>query len=182
MLSPYSQLPPVDPETGHLNVIIETPKGSRNKFSFDEKLQLFKFKNVLPQGSSFPFDFGFLPNTLAGDGDPLDVLLLMDEPVFTGCLVEARPLGIIKAEQTENGKTVQNDRLLAVSVNSRMHKPLKAIQDIAKPLLEEIEHFFKAYNEGMGREFKVIGRNGPDKALQAVKQAALAYKKEDSGN
>ncbi|KAA9333724.1 inorganic diphosphatase [Adhaeribacter soli] len=177
MTSPYLQLPPTDPKTDTLNVIIETPKGSRNKFSFDEKLLLFKFKNVLPEGSFFPFDFGFLPNTLAEDGDPLDVLLLMDEPVFTGCLVEARAIGVIEAEQTEDGNTVRNDRLLAVSENVRMHKGIKTLHDLPKPLLEEIEHFFKAYNEGMGREFKVVGKHGPPQALKLIRKAAEAYQK-----
>src|ERR687890_1560322 len=96
-----------------LNVIIETPKGSRNKYNYDEKLGLFRLGGVLTSGASFPFDFGFVPSTLGGDGDPLDVLVLMDEPAFAGCLVRARLLGVIEAEQTEKGKTAQNDRLIA---------------------------------------------------------------------
>ncbi|HEX8920029.1 MAG TPA: inorganic diphosphatase, partial [Pyrinomonadaceae bacterium] len=76
-----------DSESDELNVIIETPKGSRNKFNYDERHQLFKLGGVLPLGAVFPFDFGFIPSTLGGDGDPLDILLLMDEPAFPGCLV-----------------------------------------------------------------------------------------------
>src|SRR5205085_2446067 len=83
------------------NVVIETPKGSRNKYKFSQKLGMFMLKGVLPEGMSFPYDFGFLPATLGEDGDPLDVLLLMDQPAFCGCVVPARMIGVIEAEQTE---------------------------------------------------------------------------------
>lgn len=89
---------------GRLNVIIETPKGSANKYDYDPNLRLFKLKKMLPLGNSFPYNFGFLPNTIAEDGDPLDVLVLMDEPAWPGCLVPCRPLGILLAEQKEKHK------------------------------------------------------------------------------
>ncbi len=108
-------LTPFDKETGDLNVIIDTPKGSRNKYEFDEKLGLFKLSGVLAAGHVFPYDFGFIPNTEGGDGDPLDVLVLMDEPAFAGCLIEARLIGVIEAKQTERDVTVErNDRLIGV--------------------------------------------------------------------
>src|SRR5690242_6389413 len=92
-------------DKGELNVIIETPKHSKNKYAYDEKLRLFKLKSMLPEGASFPYDFGFLPCTKGEDGDPLDILVLMESPAFPGCLVECRLIGIIEAEQTEkNGK------------------------------------------------------------------------------
>src|SRR4051812_26311118 len=94
-----------------LNVIVETPKGCRNKFKFDEELRCFKLSKVLPAGATFPFDFGFLPHTLADDGDPIDVLLLMDEQAFPGCLVKARLVGVIEAEQGKDKKATRNDRL-----------------------------------------------------------------------
>src|SRR4051795_3890858 len=101
-------------------VVIETPKGSRNKYRFDEELGLFVLGGVLPEGMSFPYDFGYLPATLGEDGDPLDVLLLMDEPAFCGCIVPSRLIGVIEAKQAEkNHKPRRNDRLLAVSVDSR---------------------------------------------------------------
>lgn len=106
-----------------LNVIIETPKGSRNKFNYDEDYNLFKLGGVLPAGAVFPFDFGFIPSTIGGDGDPLDVLLLMDEPAFPGCLVSSRLIAVIEAEQTErDGETTRNDRLIAVAADSRAHQ------------------------------------------------------------
>src|SRR5436190_6640997 len=85
-----------------IDVMVETPKGCRNKFKFDEKSGRFRLGSVLPAGSTFPYDFGFVPGTKAADGDPLDVLLLMDEPAFPGCLITARILGVIEAEQGEN--------------------------------------------------------------------------------
>src|SRR5215210_6607135 len=122
--TPYSNLKPFTEESDDLNVIIETPKGSRNKFDFDEELGLFKLGGVLPAGAVFPFDFGFVPATRGGDGDPLDVLVLMDEPAFVGCLVPARLIGVIEAEQTEEGKTTRNDRLIAVTTTSRNHRDI----------------------------------------------------------
>src|SRR5689334_14657950 len=102
---------------GHdgINIVIETPRGCRNKFKFDEKLGVFRLNSILPAGSVFPFDFGYVPGTRAEDGDPLDVLLLLDEPVFTGCVVRARLIGVLEAEQRENGKAERNDRLIAVA-------------------------------------------------------------------
>ncbi len=103
--NPYAKLRPFDREARTLNVIIDTPKGSRNKYSWDEKLELFSLSGVLPAGAVFPYDFGFIPNTLGGDGDPLDVLVVMDEPAFVGCLVACCLLGVIEAKQTEKGKS-----------------------------------------------------------------------------
>src|ERR1051326_552881 len=92
------KLPPFEPDEKLLNVIVETPKGSRNKYAFDEEIGLFKLRKILPEGMSFPFDFGFVPQTRAEDGDPIDVLLLMEEKAFPGCLVESRLVGVIRAE------------------------------------------------------------------------------------
>ena len=94
-------------------VVIETPKGSPNKLTFEPRYGTFVLKGVLPAGAVFPFDFGFVPSTRADDGDPLDVLVLMDAPVYPGCIVPARLIGVIEAEQTEAGETERNDRLLA---------------------------------------------------------------------
>ena len=107
-------LKPVNKGDGIIQVIIETPKGSRNNFAFDGEQNIFTVKAVLPAGMSFPYDFGFLPRTLAPDGDPIDVLLLMDEPAFPGIAVRARLIGIIEGEQTD-GKKIRNDRLIAVA-------------------------------------------------------------------
>src|SRR5215467_15062583 len=99
------KLKPFDRKSGNLNVVIDTPKGSRNKYAFDFDINAYKLKTVLPHGAVFPFDFGSIPGTVAQDGDPLDVLVLMDEPVFIGCFIEARLLGAIEAEQSKGRKT-----------------------------------------------------------------------------
>jgi inorganic pyrophosphatase len=166
--NPYARLQPFDRESGALNVVIDTPKGSRNKFAWDEELELFSLTGVLPAGAVFPYDFGFIPNTRGGDGDPLDVLVVMDEPAFVGCLVLCRLLGVIEAKQTEKGKTERNDRLIAVSTDSRTHERLKAITDLDPVLLDEIEHFFVSYNEVKGKKFKPLRRLGSAHARKLV--------------
>ena len=170
-MHPISKLPPIDRESGDLNVIIDTPKGSRNKFSWDEKRELFELSGMLPAGAVFPYDFGFIPNTRGGDGDPLDVLVLMDEPAFPGCLVRSRLLGVIEAEQTEKGETERNDRLIAVAAKSRTAGDLESITDLNPKLLEEIEHFFISYNEVKGKKFKQLGRFGPERARKLVQRS-----------
>lgn len=162
------------------NVVIETPRGSRNKFNYDEKLKLFKLGGVLPAGASFPFDFGFVPSTVGGDGDPLDVLMLMDEAAFAGCLVVARLIGVIEAEQTEkDGETTRNDRLIAVADGSRTHGHIQTICDLNDTLVEEIEHFFVSYNEIKGKKFEPRGRGDEHRARQIVEegQRELAKRK-----
>ncbi len=173
-MNSFATLPPFDRESGELNVIIDTPKGSRNKFSWDEKRELFELNGVLPSGAVFPYDFGFLPNTRGEDGDALDVLVLMDEPAFTGCLVASRLLGVIEAKQTEEGKTVRNDRLIAVAANSRTHAHLQALAEIEPKLLDELEHFFVSYNQAKGKKFKPLGRYGPARAQALVRRGQKA--------
>ncbi len=176
----FFQLDTYDEETGDLNVIIETPQGSRNKFNYDEERGLFKLGGVLPAGASFPFDFGFVPQTLGGDGDPLDVLLLMDEPAFAGCLVLARLIGVIEAEQTEEDGMTRNDRMIAVASESRAHRDVRAITDISEQLVTEIEHFFISYNVIKGKEFKPTGRFGAIKAKALVAEGIKLFRRKHS--
>ena len=169
--SAFEKLKPFDEESGDLNVVIETPKGSRNKYAYNEKLGLFVLKGILAVGHSFPYDFGFIPQTKGGDGDPLDVLVLMDEPAFAGCLVPSRLVGVIEAEQTEkDGKTERNDRLIAVASNSKIHEHVKSINDLNETLVDQIEHFFISYNEAKGKQFKPLGRFGARKAKNLVEE------------
>ena len=165
-------------EEGELNVIIETPKGSRNKFNYDEETGLFMLGGVLPAGSVFPFDFGFVPSTVGGDGDPLDVLVLMDEPAFTGCLVRVRPVGVIEAEQSErDGETMRNDRLIGVASKARLHRDVRTLESLGDALLDEIEHFFVSYNEFKGKQFNPLGRFGPARARKLVEEGVKEFKK-----
>jgi inorganic pyrophosphatase len=151
------------------NVIIDTPKGCRNKFTWDAKRKAYMLKTVLPAGATFPFDFGSIAGTIADDGDPLDVLVLMDEPAFVGCLVECRLIGVIEAKQTEDGETERNDRLIAVAAESHTHGGIKKLSDVDSTLVKEIEHFFVSYNAARGKKFKPIGRHGPKSAKLLVK-------------
>src|SRR3954451_24089503 len=153
------------------NVIIETPNGSRNKYVYDPERGLFKLKKVLPLGNVFPFDFGFVPSTLADDGDPLDVLVLMNAPAFAGCLVQVRLIGVIEAHQEgENGKKGRNDRLIAISTECQDQRKVRTIKDLDDHEVEEIEHFFISYHQLEGKPFKPIGRRGPKHAERLIKE------------
>jgi inorganic pyrophosphatase len=164
-------LPAFDAKTGDLNVIIETPKGSRNKFSYDEESGLFTLSKLLPAGMVFPFNFGFVPSTRGGDGDPLDVLIVFDEPLFPGCLTAARLIGALKAQQSEEGRMKRNDRLLTVPVLPIEYSPPRSIRDLDKRLLGEIQEFFVSYQRLMGKKFKVLGVLGPAEAEKLLRQA-----------
>ena len=148
-------LPAFNPK-GNLNVIIETPKGSRNKFKFDPELGVFRLKKILPPGAVFPFDFGFVPGTLGDDGDPLDVLLLLEEPAFPGCLVPTRIVGVIEANQKQAGKTHRNDRLIAVASAADLYCRVQSLRDLNPEFLDRIEHFFISYNQVEGKVFKPL--------------------------
>lgn len=173
----FNALSTYDDKSGDLNAIIETPKGFRNKYSYDEELRLFKLKSMMPAGASFPYDFGFLPRTLGEDGDPIDILVLMEEAAFPGCLVHCRLVGVIEAEQTEkDGKKDRNDRLVAVATQSPLFKNINAIEDLPSTLLDQIEHFFISYNQMKGRHFKVLERTGPRKAKKLIKEGIKKFK------
>ncbi|HYD51395.1 MAG TPA: inorganic diphosphatase [Gemmatimonadaceae bacterium] len=168
-------MPPFDRSTGDLDVVIDTPKGSRNKYAWNERLGRFSLSGVLPAGAVFPFDFGYVPGTRGGDGDPLDVLVLMDEPAFSGCHVLVRLVGVIEAAQTErDGETTRNDRLIGVASKSPTHGDVRTLADLNAHLIEQVEHFFVSYNAIKGKRFEVLGRGGPRRARTVVEQATLA--------
>ncbi|HEY5933843.1 MAG TPA: inorganic diphosphatase [Kofleriaceae bacterium] len=161
-------------EREHLNVVIETPSGSRTKYSWDPALEAFRAKKVLPLGMTFPYDFGFVPGTKAGDGDPLDALVLADAPLVTGCIVECRALGAIEARMTEKGggKPVRNDRLIVVPVASLKGAEWHHLADLGEVLLREITEFLQSYVEREGRTFELVGQVDRAKAIELVKKAA----------
>src|SRR5262249_12302807 len=158
-----------DSNSGALNVIIETPKGSRNKYKYDPKEKLFELHRVLPRGMFFPFDFGLIPSTQGDDGDPLDVLVLMDEPAFTGCRIPCRLIGVIEAEQTEaDGTVVRNDRLIAVALHCHDYQRTRSVKEIDENLSKDIENFFATYHQMEGGDFKMLACRGPNKADKLV--------------
>jgi len=156
-------------------VIIETPRGSRNKFDYDPETRLFALGGLLPEGMSFPFDFGFVPSTLGDDGDPLDVMVLMDAPAHVGCLLDVRLIGVIAAEQTEDGKRTSNDRLLGVAVHTYQHEAIASIEDVSATVLSQVEEFFISYNKQHGKKFRVTDRGGPKKALKCLNTGSRKY-------
>src|SRR4051794_7073263 len=129
-----NSLPVVDPESGCLNVVIDTPKGARNKYKFDEKTGQWRLSKILPVGMAFPYDFGFIPSTRGEDCDPIDVLVLMEEPVFAGCIVPARLIGVLEAEQLEAGEPIRNDRLFAVVETNSNPAPYRSLEQVSRQL------------------------------------------------
>ena len=144
------------PQSRPIDVIIETPKGSRNKIKYDPTIRQFKLSKIMPEGMMFPYDFGFVPATKAEDGDPLDVLVLTDEPLFPGCVVQCTLIGAIEAEQMEKGKKNRNDRLIMVANQSLLYSDIKSLEDLNPRLLKQIEAFFVSsqYLAALGRKLR----------------------------
>ncbi|HKC66958.1 MAG TPA: inorganic diphosphatase, partial [Bacteroidia bacterium] len=154
-----------------VNVIIETPYKSRNKFDYDKETGLFKFHKVIPTGMEFPCEMGFIPHTEGEDGDPLDALVLMDELTYPGCLVECRLLGVLKAIQKEKGKKeVRNDRFIFVPANMKEYNHLKKIEDLNQEKVHAIAFFFENYNKEEGRKFIFKGIGDVKEAHKLIKK------------
>jgi len=163
-------LPAFNEKENCLRAVIETPKGSPNKYDYDPKFGCFELAKTLPEGLTFPFDFGFVPSTKGEDGDPLDILVLMDFPAIMGCVVNVRLIGCLRAEQKEKGEdTVRNDRFVAVAQDSRTLSDVKSLADLRPGLLKEIKAFFVQYNKLAGKKFTPIGDCGAKRALSLVK-------------
>jgi inorganic pyrophosphatase len=154
-----------------INVIIETPFKSRNKYAFDKPSGMFRLKRVLPAGLAFPCDMGFIPQTKAGDGDPLDVLVLMSEFTYPGCIIECRVLGAIRATQKEkNEKAVQNDRIIVVPVEMKECRRMKDLEDIGKNMIKDLINFFENYNAMDEKQFKVLSLVDQAEAHKIIKE------------
>jgi inorganic pyrophosphatase len=163
------KLPPTFAADDHLNVIIETPEGSAGKLAFDPAHGLFVLSKVIPTGLSFPLPFGFVPGSKAEDGDPLDALVLVEPPTWPGEWIEARVLGIIEAEQTDDGVTVRNDRIITVAVASRRYAHAARLSDLGD-LPGDIVAFFTEYHERCGGAFRSLRIAGPEAALKRVRE------------
>jgi inorganic pyrophosphatase len=176
-LSNPSLLAPFNEKDGILQVVIETPKGSRNKYAFDQEQKVFTLKKVLPAGMAFPYDFGFVPSTVAEDGDPVDVLILMDEPAFVGCLVECRLVGIIEGEQGKKKKALRNDRMVAIAKENFSFADIQHVHDLGKKFLEELEQFFVNYHSLDEDKYRILGAKGPSAAKQKVRSGMQEFSK-----
>ncbi|MBV8810621.1 MAG: inorganic diphosphatase [Acidobacteriaceae bacterium] len=156
--------------------IIETPKGRRNKFKFEPEFGLFTLSRVLPEGFTFPFDFGFIPSTKAEDGDPMDVIVLMDEPAHVGCILPVRIIGVIKVQQTEDGKTSRNDRLVGVALQSFAYKDVSELAELRNSLVDQLAEFLALYNKNSGKRSEIEGVDGPDDAIALLEKASKRFK------
>ena len=166
-LADPSDLPPLD-GSEKIQVVIETPKGSRNKYAFDPQLRIFSLTKVLPAGMTFPYDFGFVPSTKAEDGDPTDVLVLMDEPAFPGCLLKCRMIGIIEGEQGKKKKAERNDRIIAVEEANHSYAHVRHVKELGKKFCKELEEFFVNYHELDGEKYRILDMKGPAEARRRL--------------
>lgn len=161
----------LDRRTGLCRAIIETPKGRRSKFDYDTETRLFRLKTILPEGMSFPLDFGFIPSTLCDDGDPLDVMILADEPNLPGTLLEVRLIGVIEAEELEHGKTERNDRLIAAAAVSHLYAGVKTVESLDNGFIDNLVQFWTNKDRLEGKVFRSLGVKGPEEAVKLVKKA-----------
>jgi inorganic pyrophosphatase len=167
-----SLIDPVDlspkDENDKIQVIIETPKGSRNKYAFDEDQRVFALTKVLPAGMTFPCDFGFIPSTKAEDGDPTDVLVLMDEPAFPGCLLTCRVIGVIEGQQGKKKKGERNDRIIAIEEANHSYAHVRHVKDLGKKFVKELEEFFVNYHDLEGEKYRILDVKGPAEGRRRV--------------
>jgi len=171
VLADPSRLKPFDSDKEMVRVVVETPKGSRNKFAFNSEERIFELKTVLPAGMAFPYDFGFVPSTKAADGDGIDVLVLMDEPAFTGCVLRCRIVGVIEGEHVKKKTKLRNDRIVAVEKEAHSWAEVTTIDDLGKDFLRELEDFFVNYHRLSSSEYRVLRVKGPKEARKLVNAA-----------
>jgi inorganic pyrophosphatase len=164
----------LDPKAAACRVVVETPKGRRGKLDYDPKSGLFRLKTLLPDGMSFPLDFGFVPSTLCDDGDPLDVMILADEPNLPGTLLDVRLLGVIEAEEVEHSKSERNDRLIAAAAVSHLYASVKSVADLDNDFIDNLIQFWTNKDRLEGKVFRSLGVKGPGEAAALVKKSANA--------
>jgi inorganic pyrophosphatase len=154
-----------------MDIIIETPKGSRIKYKYDETFRLFRLKKILPAGLTFPFDFGFFPGTKGQDGDPIDVLAISEFQGFPGCIMDCRVIGCIQAEQSKEGEMIRNDRFLVVPEQSGVFENAISIEDIPSTVISEIESFFVNYMREEEKAFNLLGNLNAAQAMAVLKSS-----------
>ena len=167
---------PLSPET--VRMIVEIPKNSTNKYEYDGELGMFRLDRALYSPMHYPGDYGFIPGTLAEDDDPLDVLCLVQEPSFTGCLVMVRPVGILIMKDEREG----DEKVLAVPTQNPRYDQIHTMDQIFPHVRRELEHFFEIYKELQGAVMQIDGWGGPPEARKAIAECRQRYldKKEAS--
>lgn len=163
---------PVGPAVpDEINVVIEIPRGSRNKYELDKETGLFRFDRLLYSAVYYPGDYGFIPRTLADDDDPLDVLVMVTVPTFPGCLVLVRPVGVFEMSD-EKGN---DEKILAVPVEDPLWNEYQELADVPKHFLREVEHFFAIYKDLEGVRTNIIGWKDRDVAREMILTAVKNY-------
>lgn len=176
-LADPSRLSAIDDDDDRVfTVVIETPRGCRNKYAFDPDQRVFSLTKVLPAGMAFPYDFGFVPSTEGEDGDAIDVLVLMDEPAFPGCVVRCRLIGVIEGEQKDGKNVERNDRILAVEIGTHSWDDVRHVDDIGKQFAKELAKFFVHYHELTGKEYRVLAMKEPGAATKCIAKGMKAAK------
>ena len=163
---------PAQPEPGLINVLIEIPAGSKNKYEFDKDMGAFILDRVLFASVKYPYDYGFVPNTLADDGDPLDGMVIMDEPTFPGCVIASRPIGML--EMIDGGDL--DEKILCVPAEDPRYAQVNSLADIAAHRLDEVAEFFRTYKNLEKKVTEILGWQNVDKVQPLVEQCVNAVK------
>ena len=168
----YLQLPLGAHAPDEINVVVEIPEGSRNKYEYDKTLDIFRLDRALHSPIHYPGDYGFVPRTLALDGDPLDVLILVVQPTFPGCLVAARPIGLMK--MLDGGE--EDDKVLAVPVGEPAFEHVHNYTQIFPHTIRTISHFFETYKLLEGKETRTLGWEDAAAARRVIVESADRFK------
>ncbi|NQV90960.1 inorganic diphosphatase [Candidatus Woesearchaeota archaeon] len=158
-----------------INVIIEIPKGSRNKYEYDKKNGVFVFDRILFSPFHYPADYGFVPQTHCEDGDPLDAYVLMREPTFPGIMIKSRPVAVM--HMNDSGE--EDNKLICVPIDDPFYEDVKNLEDLPKHLLKEIQHFMERYKDLQGKKVKVDGFKGVKEAKAEFKKSVKLYQEKE---
>jgi inorganic pyrophosphatase len=167
----YLTLPIGDTSPHEVNAVIEIPRGHTNKYEYDKQLHIFRLDRNLYSPVHYPGDYGFIPSTLSDDGDPLDVLVLVDAPSFTGCVMTVRPIGVLEMVDQER----KDEKILAVGTNNPIYKEVQDYQGLYPHLLREIEHFFSIYKELEAKTTRSLGWQNSQRAREIVSECVMRY-------
>jgi inorganic pyrophosphatase len=175
-MTDYLALPIGDGAPDEVNAVIEIPRGQTNKYEYDKQLHVFRLDRNLYSPVHYPGDYGFIPSTLSDDGDPLDVLVLVDAPSFTGCVMAVRPIGML--EMVDQGK--KDEKILAVGTNNPIYKDMRDYTRLYPHLLLEIEHFFSVYKELEAKSTRIVGWKDAEQARATVSECDTRYREKKS--
>ncbi len=173
-MHPWHDIPPAHALPDRIHVVVEIPKGSRNKYELNKSTGLYHLSRVLYSPMIYPGDYGFIPQTYYEDHDPLDAIVLINEPTFTGCVVEARPIGIFR--MLDQGEP--DDKILCVPVHNPFFGNVQDLKDVAPHFLAEVAHFFAVYKDLEGSRTLPLGWDGREVAMKQINHAIELYEKE----